>query len=161
MEGLEIHRNFRWILLASWEPSQKRLRSRRNIFKEVWNFWRYLTEIYWKMQDIQDLPSNCHQAARSMKAAFKFRAFGQEKYQSFRLFWSNSLYKIDVLHNVSWNLSKISPSGPKVYTPLEDNTRFLQQFFPFTLFPLPTPLALTLFEEITWQGNVQGNFKRF
>ena len=49
---------------------------------------------------------------------------------NFEIFWSKSLWKIDFFSHFLLNISLISDSSPK-YIPLEDNTRFLQQFFRF------------------------------
>ena len=71
MEGLEIHRNFRWILLASWEPSQKGLDrggiflKRSEIFGDIWlkfiekcKIFKIYRVIAIRQQDLWKLHSN-------------------------------------------------------------------------------------------------------
>ena len=115
--------------------------------ENYWNFWRKLTEICWKIQANQQLTNNFHQAGKTRKHACKVlrvwsrkdRYFEDFK-ENFEIFWSKSLWKIDFFVNFHEISSTISASAPKVL-PLEDNTRFLQQFFRFRggTFPLCPP----------------------
>ena len=125
--------------------------------ENYWNFWRKLTEIWWKIQANQQLTNHFHQAAQTKKHARKILRvwtrkdrFFEKKFQKILWFFDQNLYvKLTFFVNFHEISLIMSAPAPKVL-PLEDNTRLLQQLFrfrgggTFPVFPLPTPLTLLI-----------------
>ena len=102
-----------------------------------WNLWRKSTGIYRKMQDHRDLMNDFDCAGKTKQDACKtLRVWtkNEENFENFQenseIFWSKSLWKIDFFHNFLLNIFGFLTPLRK-YRPLEDKTRFLQQFFRF------------------------------
>ena len=102
------------------------------------NFWITSTEIWRKMKDHQDLKNAFHWAGKSNKPACKtLRVLTQnkeyfEKFQeNFLKFFDQNLYGKLTFFTFLLNISWIFLASLRKYRALEDNTRFLQQFFLF------------------------------
>ena len=84
---------------------------------------------------------------KNLKPSCKVLRVWTKNEENFEIFYKN-LWKIDFFHNFLLHISWSSASSLKVYIPLEDNTRFLQQFFrfrggAFLRSPVPTLLFIS------------------
>ena len=102
-----------------------------------WNLWRKSTEICRKLKSHQYLMKDFHRAGKIKKPACKplrISTKNEENFENFQenfeLFSSKSIWKIDFFTNVSKLSLGVLASFWK-YIPLEDNIRFLQQYFRF------------------------------